>query len=148
MDGQVVTLMKQNSTPFSVAEYDRQIRKTLPFYEEMYRQVVDVAKVLGLQSPWWLDIGCGTGKMAQTALGEFDIQKMVCVDVESEMLEKVMNYLEGMGSMLSLCRIWWYVRSIRVWELEAVCLKRLSFDKSMECSKDNVLILSLLHNNI
>lgn len=26
--------MKQNSTPFDVAEYDKQIKRTLPFYEK------------------------------------------------------------------------------------------------------------------
>lgn len=34
--------MKNNSTPFDVAEYDRQIKGTLPFYEEMFQQVVDI----------------------------------------------------------------------------------------------------------
>lgn len=33
--------MKRNSTPFNMAEYDKQIKRTLPFYEEMFRQVVD-----------------------------------------------------------------------------------------------------------
>ncbi len=34
--------MKNNSTPFDVAKYDRQIKGTLPFYEEMFQQVVDI----------------------------------------------------------------------------------------------------------
>ena len=80
--------MKQNSTPFDVTEYDRQIKRTLPFYEEMFQQIVDNVRILNLQSIKWLDVGCGTGKMARTALGIFDIEKMVCIDVEEEMLEK------------------------------------------------------------
>ena len=80
--------MKENSTPFDVAEYDRQIKRTLPFYEEMFQQVVDIVRILNLQSIRWLDVGCGTGKMARTALDNFDIQKMVCIDVEQEMLER------------------------------------------------------------
>ena len=80
--------MKENSTPFDVAEYDRQIKRTLPFYEEMFQQVVDIVRILNLQSLRWLDVGCGTGKMARTALDNFDIQKMVCIDVEQEMLER------------------------------------------------------------
>ena len=81
--------MKENSTPFDVAEYDRQIKRTLPFYEEMFQQVVDIVRILNLQSLRWLDVGCGTGKMARTVLDNFDIQKMVCIDVEQEMLERV-----------------------------------------------------------
>ncbi|MDE6853009.1 MAG: class I SAM-dependent methyltransferase [Lachnospiraceae bacterium] len=80
--------MKQNSTPFDVTEYDRQIKRTLPFYEEMFQQVIDIVRTLNLQSLRWLDVGCGTGKMAGTALDNFDIQKMVCIDVEKEMLER------------------------------------------------------------
>ncbi len=79
--------MKQNSTPFDVAEYDKQIKRTLPFYEEMIQQIVDIVRLLDLQSLRWLDVGCGTGKMARTALDNFDIQKMVCIDVEESMLE-------------------------------------------------------------
>lgn len=80
--------MKENSTPFDVAEYDRQIKRTLPFYEEMFQQVVDIVRILNLQSIRWLDVGCGTGRMARTVLDNFDIQKMVCIDVEQEMLER------------------------------------------------------------
>lgn len=80
--------MKENSTPFDVAEYDRQIKRTLPFYEEMFQQVVDIVRILNLQSIRWLDVGCGTGRVASTVLDNFDIQKMVCIDVEQEMLER------------------------------------------------------------
>ena len=80
--------MKQNSTPFDVAEYDRQIKKTLPFYEEMFQQIVDIVKILNLQSLRWLDVGCGTGKMARAALDILEIEKMMCIDVEEEMLDK------------------------------------------------------------
>lgn len=65
--------MKQNSTPFTVTEYDKQIKRTLPFYEEMIQQVVDIVKVLDLKPLKWLDVGCGTGKMARTALDNFNI---------------------------------------------------------------------------
>lgn len=80
--------MKQNSTPFDVEEYDRQIIRTLPFYEEMLQQIVEVLTLLDLQSLRWLDVGCGTGKMARVALDNFNIEKMVCIDVEQEMIEK------------------------------------------------------------
>lgn len=86
--------MKQNSTPFDVVEYDKQIKRTLPFYEEMFQQVVDIVRVLDLQSPRWLDVGCGTGKMARTVLDIFEIEKMVCIDVEKEMLERAESFCD------------------------------------------------------
>lgn len=87
--------MKQNSTPFDVAEYDKQIKRTLPFYEEMFQQVVDIVRVLDLQSPRWLDVGCGTGKMARTVLDIFEIEKMVCIDVEKEMLDRAESFCDN-----------------------------------------------------
>lgn len=87
--------MKQNSTPFDAVEYDRQIKRTLPFYEEMFQQVVDIVRILNLQSIRWLDVGCGTGKMARTALDNFDIQKMMCIDVEKEMLERAGSFCDN-----------------------------------------------------
>ena len=86
--------MKQNSTPFNVAEYDKQIKRTVPFYEEMVQQIVDIVKMFNLQSLRWLDVGCGTGKMARTALDNFDIQKMVCIDVEEEMIERAESFCD------------------------------------------------------
>ena len=86
--------MKQNSTPFDVAEYDNQIKKTVPFYEEMVQQIVDIVKLLNLQLLRWMDVGCGTGKMARTALDNFDIQKMVCIDVEKKMLERAESFCD------------------------------------------------------
>lgn len=80
--------MNQNSTPFDVTEYDRQIKITLPFYEEMMQQIVDIVRLLDLQALQWLDVGCGTGKIAGTVLQNFNIDKMVCIDVEHEMLQK------------------------------------------------------------
>lgn len=91
--------MKRNSTPFDVAEYDRQIKRTLPFYEEMIQQIVDIVRLLDLQSIQWLDVGCGTGKMARTILGNFNldkarIEKMVCIDVEKEMLDRAESFFD------------------------------------------------------
>ncbi len=51
--------MRQNSTPFDVVEYDKQIKRTLPFYEEMVQQIIDVARLLDLRSLQWLDVGQG-----------------------------------------------------------------------------------------
>lgn len=84
--------MQQNSTPFDVTEYDKQIKRTLPFYEEMIQQVVDIVSLLDLQPLKWLDVGCGTGKMARTVLDYFNIQKMVCLDVDKEMLERAERF--------------------------------------------------------
>ncbi len=88
MHGEAIAIVNLNSTPFDVAEYDEQIKRTLPFYEEMYQQIVDVVKALGMPAFRWLDVGCGTGKMARIVRSHFDLKKMVCVDVNGEMVQR------------------------------------------------------------
>ncbi len=66
-------------TAFSAKEYDFKIRQTLPFYEELYEQVVDVLDISGKKSISWLDVGCGTGKMYEAARKRVSIQVSVQV---------------------------------------------------------------------
>ena len=37
--------MKDNVSAFSSSEYDQEIKRTLPFYESFYEQVIDVVNV-------------------------------------------------------------------------------------------------------
>ena len=64
--------MKNNIAAFNSTGYDDKIKRTLPYYEEFYRQVIDLIKSYNSQSLSWLDIGCGTGKMADVAFKELN----------------------------------------------------------------------------
>ena len=79
--------MENNIVAFNLTEYDDKIKRTLPYYEEFYRQVIDLIKSYNSQSLSWLDIGCGTGKMADVAFKELNIKKFVCCDCSSDMIE-------------------------------------------------------------
>lgn len=59
--------MTDNNSAFDSKEYDRKIMQTVPYYEEFYKQVIDLVKVHKSEDVFWLDIGCGTGKMAEVA---------------------------------------------------------------------------------
>ena len=37
--------MSDNTSAFHVLVYDEKIKKTLPYYEEFYKQVVDIVKI-------------------------------------------------------------------------------------------------------
>lgn len=76
---------------FNPKEYDEKIRCTLPFYEEYYKQVIDVVKVFRLGPLDWLDVGCGTGKMAELAYDQASLKRFVFNDYSSEMLETAQN---------------------------------------------------------
>ena len=58
----------KNTTAFQSREYDRKIKQTLPYYEEFYNQIIDVVKCYFDNKISWLDVGCGTGKMAELGL--------------------------------------------------------------------------------
>ncbi len=79
--------MRDNPSAFSSCEYDRKIRQTLPYYETFYTQVTDLVKTVYETPVSWLDVGCGTGKMARTARESgIPIRRMVLSDISPEML--------------------------------------------------------------
>ena len=53
-----------NTTPMSAAEYDENINRTIPYYNEFYVQTFDVVTQCGYSQLDWLDLGCGTGLLS------------------------------------------------------------------------------------
>lgn len=74
-----------NTSAFAASDYDNEIRRTVPFYEELYRQISETAKLSGSKPLSWLDIGCGTGKTAEVVLGKASVEKFVFCDISAEM---------------------------------------------------------------
>lgn len=88
-----------NSTAaFSADSYDLEIHRTVPFYEELYRQIAETAKALGNKPLSWLDIGCGTGKTAEAVLGKIPVEKFVFADVSEEMINICKSRLPFSGA--------------------------------------------------
>ncbi len=81
--------MDNPSSAFYAEEYDTQIKQVLPYYEDFFHQAVDIVSVLGKEKLFWLDVGCGTGKMAETAMRNLNIDRFVFCDNSLEMLEAV-----------------------------------------------------------
>lgn len=78
-----------NTSAFSASEYDGEISKTLPYYEHFYEQVTDIVKIQSSKPLTWLDVGCGTGKMAETAFKTLDIKKFIFCDSSAKMTDMV-----------------------------------------------------------
>lgn len=81
--------MNDNTSAFCASKYDEEIRKTLPYYEDFYKQVVDIAKIQFDRPLTWLDVGCGTGKMAEAAFKALDIENFLFCDSSEDMIKIV-----------------------------------------------------------
>lgn len=71
---------------FLPEEYDKSIAATLPYYEEYFKQIADIVTIVFQTPITWLDIGCGTGKMASIAVGNPQVKNMICCDNSPQML--------------------------------------------------------------
>jgi len=80
--------MADNTSAFDCAEYDGKIKRTVPFYDEIYRQITDLVSAYKGSIPLiWLDAGCGTGKTAEAALSSLPTERFVFLDCSPEMLD-------------------------------------------------------------
>ncbi len=85
-----------NTTPFQVSAYDENVRRVIPFYDELSVQVISVIKAhFGDKRLALLDTGCGTGTFALKALGELDLQRLTLCDPSENMLADAETKLSG-----------------------------------------------------
>ena len=80
--------MKQsdNATPYKACEYDKNVRQTMPFYELFHAETIDLVKSLKPQAKTWLDTGCGTAYLVDSALPHFPQTVFVLADPAEGML--------------------------------------------------------------
>ena len=52
-----------NKTPYKAAAYDRNVRQTLPYYEIIHEEIIDLVQAIHPGVMCWLDTGCGTGAL-------------------------------------------------------------------------------------
>lgn len=72
---------------YDAAGYDERIRRTLPYYDDFYRQVTALLKASGRRGLSWLDLGCGTGRMYEAAQRELSLESFDFTDRSEEMLQ-------------------------------------------------------------
>lgn len=81
--------LNDNKSAFKADEYDDNIKRVIPYYEDIYAQTADIVNKYVQSSVSWLDVGCGTGKMGSIAFKAADIEKFAFCDSSSEMIETV-----------------------------------------------------------
>src|SRR4030042_4508481 len=84
-----------NCTPFSADEFDRGIKKSLPYYEEFHNETINLVKAIKRKAGIWLDTGCGTGSLIEKAVIQFKSMHFILSDPSAEMLRIAENKLRG-----------------------------------------------------
>lgn len=84
-----------NATPHKAAEYDKSVRQTIPFYEAIQSEVVDLIRTVRPGVNCWLETGCGTGYLVEIAMSHFPRTNFVLTDPSESMLKQAMTRLIG-----------------------------------------------------
>ena len=87
--------MTDNSTAHKSVDYDAQIKKTIPFYDDFHKETIDIIKCIKPDPINWLDTGCGTGTLIEKALPEFPDTKFYLCDPSIGMMEQAKTKLQN-----------------------------------------------------
>ncbi len=85
-----------NRTPHNAAEYDKSVRQTIPYYETIQSEIVDLIRTIKPEVKCWLDTGCGTGYLVEIALPHFPQTSFILNDPSEPMLKQAMSRLSGL----------------------------------------------------
>lgn len=78
--------MTDNPRTPTPEEYDTNIRRSVPRYDAMLGDVVDVVAHSGVKVERWVDVGSGTGNLVLLAMRKFPSSRFTLLDISSEML--------------------------------------------------------------
>lgn len=84
-----------NTTPHTSSEYDWKVRQTIPFYETMHQETIDLVRTVKPDAACWLDTGCGTGRLIDLALPLFPNTRFILADPSEAMLQQARERLQG-----------------------------------------------------
>ena len=75
--------------------YDSHINITIPYYHTFNTEIINLVRAAGPEPQLWLDTGCGTGTLAESALSAFPEVRFMLVDPSAEMMEVAKSKLES-----------------------------------------------------
>ncbi len=84
-----------NATAHPAAVYDQGVRQTIPFYETIHQQALDLIQALRPEPACWLDTGCGTGYLVELAAPLFPRTHFMLADPSASMLEQARQRFTG-----------------------------------------------------
>jgi tRNA (cmo5U34)-methyltransferase len=75
-----------NASAHHSGDYDKNIRKTIPYYDTFHDETLALVKTVCPDVRVWLDTGCGTGTLVRKALAVFKKTKFMLADPSIGML--------------------------------------------------------------
>ena len=97
--------MNDNISAFNSIEYDNKIKQTLPYYDDFYKQIIELVKIFNNSAVRWLDVGCGTGKMGSIAFENIELEKFVFCDCSDDMIKIVKERFNFQNAEFSVCDV-------------------------------------------
>ncbi|AMP19806.1 methyltransferase type 12 [endosymbiont 'TC1' of Trimyema compressum] len=79
--------MNDNKTAYIPTTYDKQVMKTIPYYNLFHETTIDLVTNANIKVHSWLDIGCGTGTFIKKAKEIFVETQFVLADPSIKMLD-------------------------------------------------------------
>lgn len=68
---------------------------TVPGYNALLSEVVDIVRSIGIKPRYWIDTGCGTGNLASRAISVFDDTQFIFADPSPEMISAAKKKMNG-----------------------------------------------------
>lgn len=85
-----------NKSAFAVNQYDDNVRKVIPFYDEIYKQIIELIHIYFDNKPLSvLDTGCGTGSFGLKAYEKLNLSKLILCDPSEKMVADAKKKLDG-----------------------------------------------------
>lgn len=139
-----------NISAFCSSEYDRKIRQTIPYYDEFYKEVIGLVKVLQKSAVKWLDIGCGTGRMGSAAFEDTELERFVFCDSSEEMIEIAKKRFSRPNAEFSVCDVrnmaytneFNVITAIQVFHYLRINERRAALKKCYEALEENGVFIS------
>jgi tRNA (cmo5U34)-methyltransferase len=85
---------KDNTTAHVSNEYDEQIRNTIPYYDAIHKETIELVRAYCPGPEIWLDTGCGTGTLIAKVYEEFPGTEFYLTDPSAAMLEKAKEKMD------------------------------------------------------
>jgi len=93
---------KDNTSPMQAKDYDKGILKTLPFYTDFNKQIIELVSCLQEEKKdvkiEWLDTGCGTGTLAVLVAKQLSSIHFTLMDPSEKMMEECRAKTSHLGA--------------------------------------------------